>query len=105
MQDDPRRPGNTGARFLGEGGETQIITLDGVGIRDLDFLKLDVEGYELFALQGAERTVRHCRPVIVMEVKAFGGRFGVPTEAAHELLLSWGARCVERMKNDRVYTW
>ena len=33
-----------------------------------DFMKLDVEGYELEALMGMERTLRRCSPVVVCEL-------------------------------------
>ena len=33
-----------------------------IGERNISFLKLDVEGFELAALQGAEQAIRRCRP-------------------------------------------
>ena len=105
MRDDATRPGNTGARYLGPGEEVGIVPLDEFELRDLDFLKLDLEGYELHALIGAAHTLRSCRPVVLIEEKYFGGRYGVKEGAALRLLESWGAREVERLKNDRVYSW
>lgn len=105
IHDDRSRPGNTGARHLGAGDDFAVEPLDDYRIDELDFLKLDVEGYEYFALLGAEKTIRTCAPVVCMEVKDFGGRFGVETEAAARLLLSWGAREAARLRNDRVYVF
>jgi FkbM family methyltransferase len=34
---------------------------------DLDFLKIDVEGYEAQVLEGAEHLIRNCQPVIYLE--------------------------------------
>lgn len=103
LRDDPARPGNTGARFIGDGNDFEVIRLDDLGIPDLDFVKLDVEGYEYFALLGAERTVRAQRPVVMLEDKDFGARYGLPQGAARDLLASWGMVEVEHMKNDYVY--
>jgi len=43
------------------------IKIDSLGLSRLDFLKLDVEGMELDALEGANETVHQFRPVILVE--------------------------------------
>lgn len=48
--------------------EVEVVPLDDVvGHRRVDFVKLDLEGSELPALRGAERTLREFMPVIVFE--------------------------------------
>lgn len=105
VRDDFARPGNTGSRYITEGGTVLIERLDEMGLDDLDFLKLDVEGYEYFALMGAEATIKSCKPVIIIEDKDFKGRFGVKRGAAVDLLESWGAKQVERIRNDVIFSW
>lgn len=104
--DDPARPGNTGSRHLNveRPGETEIMALDELGLTDLDFLKLDVEGYELHALRGAEQTLKAYRPVVLIECKKFRpARYGVDAEAAALFLRTAGYREVARVRNDRVF--
>ncbi len=62
------REGNAGAHSLsvGEGGVT-IVALD-EELEHFDVLKLDVEGMELAALQGAGRIIREARPSVLFEV-------------------------------------
>jgi len=43
-------------------------TLDSYGFTDVDFVKIDVEGYELFVLKGAEQTVAQNRPLFQLEM-------------------------------------
>ena len=105
MRDDDARPGNTGARYIGAGGDVCVYCLDDFGIAHLDFLKLDLEGYEYFALLGAAATVRRCRPVMVIEDKDFGGRFGLERGGAGKLVESWGAKLAQRIGNDCIYTF
>ena len=45
-----------------------ITTLDSFRYTDVDFIKIDVEGYELFVLQGAENTINNNRPLLQLEI-------------------------------------
>jgi len=47
--------------------EVRTLALDDIGAARVDFIKLDVEGMELEALQGAEKTVERSRPVLLIE--------------------------------------
>jgi FkbM family methyltransferase len=44
----------------------QIVPLDTLNLTPC-FIKLDIQGYELKALQGGERTLRRCEPVLLTE--------------------------------------
>jgi FkbM family methyltransferase len=70
---------------VGRGGSATVPTVrldtwaKQRGLDRLDLVKLDVEGVELAALDGASETVRRLRPVVVVECNAvalrrFGGR-------------------------------
>jgi FkbM family methyltransferase len=57
----------------------RVVRIDDVvGNRDIGFVKLDVEGNELFAMKGARATFDRCKPALVFEcgpgsvVEAFG---------------------------------
>lgn len=45
-------------------------TLDSYHFEHVDFIKIDTEGYELYVIQGAIRTIKKCRPLIQMEILA-----------------------------------
>lgn len=46
------------------------VTVDSYNFVDIDFIKIDVEGYEWFVLQGAENTILNNRPIIQLEIVA-----------------------------------
>jgi FkbM family methyltransferase len=58
----------------GAGGTVPLtvrsVTLDSLDLSGVTFIKLDVEGHEMPALRGAERTIRRDRPVLLVELEA-----------------------------------
>jgi FkbM family methyltransferase len=56
-----------GARIAGEGQPATLLPLDFFRTRDVALIHLDVEGYELPALQGAVATLDAVRPTILIE--------------------------------------
>lgn len=62
------------------------ITIDGLGLSDVRFIKLDIEGHELAALRGAEETIRRDRPVLLLELEERHR----PVAPTLELLEGWG---------------
>jgi FkbM family methyltransferase len=61
-----------------------------LGLPAPDWIKIDVEGFELPALKGAERTLRESKPVIICEINHVHGRFGTRVTDLVEMLASQG---------------
>lgn len=55
--------------------EVELTTIDSLNLDKLDFMKIDVEGYEQLVIKGGMVTISKFKPVIVMEVwkDHFGG--------------------------------
>jgi FkbM family methyltransferase len=45
----------------------EIITLDSIKFNKVDYIKIDVEGYEELVIKGAEETIKTHKPLIIME--------------------------------------
>jgi FkbM family methyltransferase len=84
---------NIGDTSVGEGGdEVQIITLDMIDSQP-NFIKMDVQGYELFALQGAENTLKQSLPDIFIEIEEHQlAKFGVTKTQLVDYIKSFGYR-------------
>ena len=63
------QPHNSGAHFVSMGGSVPIIPIDSFELAACDLIALDVEGYEWYALKGAEKTLKRHRPTVIFEVK------------------------------------
>ncbi|MEU8797312.1 FkbM family methyltransferase [Spirillospora sp. NPDC048819] len=61
------------------------VTVDSLGLTDVRFMKLDVEGHELNALLGAGETIARDRPTLLVEVEERHGQ--MPDVIA--LMRSW----------------
>jgi FkbM family methyltransferase len=48
----------------------QRVTIDGLGLTDVRFIKMDIEGHEAAALRGAEQTIKRDSPMLLLELEA-----------------------------------
>jgi hypothetical protein len=79
--------------------------LDDFAFDEVDFIKVDVEGFELQVLEGARETLARCRPIVIVEQKDFAGRYGGERYGAAELLQSLGAVVLAQVVQDLIFGW
>lgn len=112
-------PDNCGVRRLMTASERALYTTDTDSFRapvvvlddflggehGIDFLWLDIEGYELHALRGAAETIARCKPVVVLELCGHGAVYGHSDEEIVGWLGERGYVCRERLLRDSVFVW
>jgi FkbM family methyltransferase len=101
-------PTSSGDSWVDGEGDIPLKRLDDVlpAIDDVDFIKLDCEGYELFALRGGEALLKRCRPCIIVEQKpGRAEKFGLPRTGAVDYLQSLGAKLRREMSGDFILSW
>lgn len=97
--------GNTGAAFINDKiGDIDVIPLDELGAwTDIDFIKIDCEGYELPVLEGAVNLLTYNNPTIIVEQKPhphFADKW--EQHAAIEFLETLGYRVQMRVIDDWI---
>ena len=99
---------NTGHTHVANEGEScQSAPLDSIILgAAIDFLKIDVEGFELQVVKGAEQTIRRDRPTIIIEQKPNNAEnYGTGRWDAVNLLKSWGAIERQVISGDHILSW
>jgi FkbM family methyltransferase len=87
-------------------GDIPMKRLDDFGFQDVDFLKVDCEGYELFVLRGAEAMLKRCRPCVIVEQKpGHAQKFGLPETAAVDYIQGLGAKLQATISGDFILSW
>lgn len=84
-------------------GDIPLKLLDSFDIKDVDLIKIDCEGYELFALMGGVKTIRKFKPVIIVEQKpGHAQRYGLGEKEAVSYLKGLGYRLIKEMAGDFI---
>ena len=90
-------------------GPIPARTIDSMGLDDVSFIKIDVEGFELPVIQGAVETIRRCRPLMLVEQNGNEeAHFGRPRDEATAVLQSLGMKRhphEPKMGKDRLFTF
>lgn len=94
---------NTGQAHVAPGDDVCVVALDSFRFEVLDFLKLDLEGYELHALKGGEQTILSCRPAIMVEMNGLSERYGYNDKDLHAWLSERGYKHIGRWGRNHLY--
>lgn len=97
---------NSGKAHAGNGDNlVAMIALDDLGLRKVDFIKIDVEGMEPQVIAGAAATIQTCRPVVLVEDKGHHQRYGNRPAQALADLEAMGMVLLRRLNADWLYGW
>lgn len=97
MKYAPLNPGETQVSTDGN-VEIKMCPLDEcmaeLGVTAIDYLKIDVEGYELFVLRGAPRIIEASRTIVVQteQIESSARHYGHSIRNVVELLSAYGLR-------------
>ena len=83
---------------------TPSIIIDNLNLPGCDLIQLDVEGYELNALLGAEKTIKKYYPVLCVEFcEKWLNRYDASSDKVLELLTKWGYIQIEEYGVDKIF--
>lgn len=95
-----------GTHVSDQGEEAPLHVLDEYAFDDVDFLKIDCEGYELHVLEGARETLERCKPAIIVEQKpGRAEKYALGRTDAIPFLKSLGAVLHREIGGDFIMGW
>lgn len=87
-------------------GSIEIRPLDSFEFKDVDFIKIDTEGFEYPVVAGATKTILSNKPIVVVEEKGYDRRyFNREPKAAVRYLESLGMKTYEVLSGDHIMGW
>jgi FkbM family methyltransferase len=86
-------------------GTVPMYTLDHLQLTNVDYIKIDCEGFESHIIAGGKETILQSRPIIVVEDKKHQDVGHQHTDQALGMLLGWGARVLKTYNNDHIIGW
>ena len=95
---------NLGATKLHEkgfsSGRVEVIAIDDMGLTNVDFIKVDVEGMALEVLKGARQTIITNKPILFVEI------FDDQLKESMELISSLGYRLERSLEwGNYIFKW
>jgi len=109
MQIDPTSSGDTYPNpdeASEEGERVPMVRIDDKDFHNVSLIKLDCEGYELYALWGAEETIKRCKPTIIVEQKPLKAqKFGFEETQAVTYLEGLGMTMSRAIAGDYIMVW
>lgn len=102
-RDGSDKPEHDGLMHVSGSGVVPTLLIDDLNLPACDLIYLDIEGFEMYALLGAARTIRRCRPVIVVEVNRGIEHYGHSPDTLRQMIFGCGYRRAMKMHSDEAY--
>ena len=83
-------------------GDVQCRTLDSFNLNNIDFIKIDVDGFEDKVLEGAVNTITRNNPVINVEMKEL--KRPLTYNKIKKILYGLNYKKAKRVKSDEIWT-
>jgi len=93
---------NCGAYQITGQGAIPSFMIDDLCLPYCDLIYLDIEGFEKFALEGAQYTIKEFHPVIVFEDKVLPLNYGIKLGDVEKYLEQFGYKVVQRIHRDVI---
>jgi len=96
---------NSGAFQVAGSGSIPTFIIDDFNFKNVDLIHLDIEGFELFALKGAVKTIQQWHPTIALELNGLAERYDHSDHDVVQFLKEHGYERVDTADDDVIFKW
>jgi len=101
-----RKGKDSGAIHVDGTGNVPTVRIDDMNLPACNLIQLDIEGYELFALQGAQRTIEQYHPLIMIEwYTPWAKRYGTDEKMRDDFFNDLGYSQISSHQADIIYKY
>lgn len=84
-------------------GSIPTLMIDDLALNEVSIIHLDIEGYELFALQGATETIKRCKPLIAVELLSHSNQYNYSEDELIDYITTLGYNSYIRYANEIMF--
>ena len=92
----------TQAKRVDKSGDTRMVTIDSLDYKDVDLIKIDVEGYEMEVLKGAQRTLQNTQ-YLMIELNNNTKKYGSSNAEVEKYIKLLGFKVLMEHWPDKVF--
>ena len=92
----------TQAKRVDKSGDTRMVTIDSLDYKDIDLIKIDVEGYEMEVLKGAQRTLQNTQ-YLMIELNNNTKKYGSSNAEVEKYIKLLGFKVLMEHWPDKVF--
>jgi FkbM family methyltransferase len=92
----------TQAKRVDKLGDTRMVTIDSLDYKDVDLIKIDVEGYEMEVLKGAQKTLQNTQ-YLMIELNNNTKKYGSSNAEVEKYIKLLGYKVLMEHWPDKVF--
>jgi len=96
---------NIGTYYISGKGNIPTLLIDDLNLDACDLIHLDIEGFEINAINGATNTIAKYKPTICLEINSALNNFNYSRDAVFDLMQQLNYAQVDHINEDYVFQY
>jgi len=94
---------NIGTYYISGKGKIPTMLIDDLNLDSCDLIHLDIEGFEVNAINGGLLTIKKFKPIICLEINSALQNFNYSANTVFDLMKSLNYKLVDQINEDYIF--